>query len=343
MRILFLSNIPTPYQIDFWSSVQQSAAVSAVFLAHTEPRREWHISLPEWACIISSTRSSAPHQILLHLSNFKPDVIVIGGYRLPLVWYVVLFALFNHIRFFFWLEKPLPATRYKSLFRRLTWRITLPLADGVLCIGQSAQRIYSPYARSTLNLPYSIDVARYSRRRFNSYHIPLKFLFVGQYTERKGLVPLLKAFSSFSPELLTLSLAGSGNLASLVHDYVSTFSHIHDYGFVQPTELPYLLASHDVFILPSRHDGWAVVVLEAMAAGLPVISTIDTGSFEDLLSTTGVGQRCEPTTASIKAAVSHYIGQPSGIRREGNLCYDILCSSDSNVLNSSKKLLHYLS
>lgn len=343
MRIFFLSNIPTPYQVDFWKSIQHSAVVSAVFLSDNEPNRDWNLCLPEWASIVSPRSANASHLLRRHLAEFRPDVIVVGGYRLPLVWQALFFAWRNQARFFYWLEKPLPSTRIKAFFRRLIWQITLPLADGVLCIGRSAQRAYSPYARSTLNLPYSIDISRYSSRDICPAALPVKFLFVGQYIERKGLVPLLEVFSSLDPAVASLSLAGSGAFAPLVADYSCTYSHICDYGFVQPHALPALLASHDVFILPSRHDGWGVVILEAMASGLPVISTLDTGAFEDLLLGSGVGRLCEPNPASIAAAVAYYLERPSAIQREGSLAYDLICASDSNVLNSSESLLNFLS
>lgn len=343
MRIFFLSNIPTPYQVDFWNSIRQYALVSTVFLSENEPNRDWHFHLPEWASIISPRSPNASHLLLSHLAEFRPDVIVVGGYRLPLIWQSLFFAWRNHVRFFYWLEKPLPSTRIKAFARRLIWRLTLPLADGVFCIGRSAQSAYSPYARSTLNLPYSIDVSRYPSRDICTAAFPVRFLFVGQYIERKGLVPLLEVFSSLDPAQASLSLAGSGSLASLVTDYSRKCSHICDYGFVQPCALPSLLASHDVFILPSHHDGWAVVILEAMASGLPVISTLDTGAFEDLLLSSGVGRLCEPNSASIAAAVAHYLERPSAIQYEGQLAYDLILASDSNVVNSSKSLLHFLS
>ena len=42
-------------------------------------------------------------------------------------------------------------------------------------------------------------------------------------------------------------------------------------GFNNPTALPEIFAAADIFVLPSRHDGWGVVVNEALGAGLPII------------------------------------------------------------------------
>lgn len=342
MRIFFLSNIPTPYQIDFWGSIHESAAVSAVFLSDKEPNRNWQLDLPEWASIISPKLSNPSRWLLRHLDDFRPDVIIVGGYRLTLSTQAFLFAFRHGVRFFYWLEKPQPSSRVKAFFRRFIWRFTLPLADGILCIGQTAQKAYSPYARSILNLPYSINPIRYQKRRNYNVGLPVKFLFVGQYIVRKGLVPLLDVFASLDPAQATLSLAGSGPLSSLVADCCLKSTHIFDYGFVQSRALPALFAAHDVLILPSHHDGWAVVILEALASGLPVISTLSTGAFEDLLCDRGVGRLCEPNPFSIRSAVRFYLDNPYKIQSEGSLAQDLLYASDSNSLNSAKLLLGFL-
>ena len=54
-------------------------------------------------------------------------------------------------------------------------------------------------------------------------------------------------------------------------------------GFQPPEELPRLFARADVFILPSRYDGWGVVVNQAIGAGLPVICSDAAGAGHDLV------------------------------------------------------------
>ena len=49
-------------------------------------------------------------------------------------------------------------------------------------------------------------------------------------------------------------------------------------GFRDWDELPGEYAQADILCVPSRHDGWGLVVPEGMAAGLPVISTAETGA-----------------------------------------------------------------
>jgi len=47
--------------------------------------------------------------------------------------------------------------------------------------------------------------------------------------------------------------------------------------------LPALYAEADALVLPSRHDGWGLVVNEALASGIPVVATTAVGAATDLL------------------------------------------------------------
>jgi glycosyltransferase involved in cell wall biosynthesis len=68
-----------------------------------------------------------------------------------------------------------------------------------------------------------------------------------------------------------------------------------------------LYSKYDVLIIPSNHDGWAVVVAEAMASGLAIIGTKKTGAFEDLVLKNDCGLTCKVNKVSIISAVEKYI------------------------------------
>ena len=51
----------------------------------------------------------------------------------------------------------------------------------------------------------------------------------------------------------------------------------------QPPAIPSVFAEADVFCLPSRHDGWGVVVNEALGAGLPIVASDGVGAAHDLV------------------------------------------------------------
>ncbi len=109
-----------------------------------------------------------------------------------------------------------------------------------------------------------------------------RFLFCGQLIERKGIDLLFEAFEALMANGVdaTLEIVGTGPLEGPLRGGQSSAAaqRTRWTGFLSPEELPQRFAAADVFVLPSRHDGWAVVINQALAAGLPVITTAAVGA-----------------------------------------------------------------
>ena len=82
-----------------------------------------------------------------------------------------------------------------------------------------------------------------------------------------------------------LVLVGDGPEAKTLRDFAlaRSLSRVVFAGSRQPRDLPPIYAAADLFVLPSRHEPWGVVVNEAMAAGLPVVLSDRVGAAADLL------------------------------------------------------------
>jgi UDP-glucose:(heptosyl)LPS alpha-1,3-glucosyltransferase len=97
-------------------------------------------------------------------------------------------------------------------------------------------------------------------------------LFVGSGWERKGLRFAIKAIEACPDLKLRLFVAGRGNRGR----YKSTRAQF----FGTVVDLPRVYATADIFILPTIYDPFANACLEALACGLPVITTRDNGFSE---------------------------------------------------------------
>jgi len=201
---------------------------------------------------------------------------------------------------------------------------------------------YGNFARRVANLPYSINTGHYNVRSRSAFASPLRFLFVGQFIDRKGVVDLLEAFASIAPCQGTLSMYGSGPLLPVVNEYADRYQHIRNCGFIEPDALAAKFSEHDVFVLPSRHDGWAVVVTEAMAAALAVIGTRQTGAFVDLIAPNECGVACEVNADSIKRAIRYYIENPGKVELHGQVGRRVLLSSSAEANIAAKQLLEFI-
>lgn len=148
---------------------------------------------------------------------------------------------------------------------------------------------------------------------------PIRFLFVGWLTERKGLRELMQAFDLAAPMgKATLTIVGGGDLM----DEVVAWARQHGdavtiAGWVDGSDVLKLYDASDVLLLPSYAEGFPNVVIEAMARGLPVIAT-SIGAIPDTLNDGRNGVVIAPRDgAALAAAMARYIVEPERVRSEG--------------------------
>ena len=123
-------------------------------------------------------------------------------------------------------------------------------------------------------LPLGFDLANipYNENRFNSIkNRPLKLLFVGTVTQRKGIKYLLNAMRILNSKDIELHIIGGiqGNETAL-KKYSKEFCY---HPPISQQELFSQYAEYDAMVLPTIFEGFGLVIVEAMAAGLPVITT----------------------------------------------------------------------
>ena len=101
--------------------------------------------------------------------------------------------------------------------------------------------------------------------------------FMGRLGERKGTYDLLEAFIRLSKEIpeVELLLGGDGNIEGVKElvDKKGLSDRIHVLGWISGPQKLKVFAKTDIYALPSYNEGLPVSILEAMASGVPIIST----------------------------------------------------------------------
>lgn len=151
-------------------------------------------------------------------------------------------------------------------------------ADAVLVPSEFARRTFTaegyPPERLLL-VPYGVDPQRFAPAEAPP-DAPLRVLFVGQVGLRKGVAHLLEAWSQLAWSNAELVLLG--RVGPRARPVLRRYAHLA--GLRLPGHRQnvrgWLSRSH-VFVLPTLEEGCALAVLEAMASGLPVVTTPEAG------------------------------------------------------------------
>lgn len=112
-------------------------------------------------------------------------------------------------------------------------------------------------------------------------------LFSGQLIERKGIFELLNGFNNYTKldSNVSLLVLGQGREKEKMEEIIrnKNIQNVFFTGFIQYNELYKFYSISDLFILPSREEVWGLAINEAMACGLPIITTHETGASVDLI------------------------------------------------------------
>ncbi|URW80788.1 glycosyltransferase family 4 protein [Xiashengella succiniciproducens] len=140
----------------------------------------------------------------------------------------------------------------------------------LLEVGIAAEKIdILPLGCDIEHVPYlESDVSDFPQR-------PLRVLYAGTLTQRKGLSYLLEAMVALKQHVLAKEvefhfIGGIQGNTSLIQPYLRL---MHYHNPISQTELFKRYNQYDVLLLPTIFEGFGLVIVEAMAAGLPVITT----------------------------------------------------------------------
>jgi glycosyltransferase involved in cell wall biosynthesis len=141
---------------------------------------------------------------------------------------------------------------------------------------------YGVNTRKIVLLPNFIDLQPFGaiahHRPVPNPSAPLELLTVARLFPVKGLDLYLRALAQLSDLPLRARIVGSGSetyrqqLLALVNE-LGLGDRVELSGAIDPEAIATTYATADLFVLPSRHEPFGIVLIEAMAAGLPIVAT----------------------------------------------------------------------
>lgn len=287
-----LTDCPSPYQVELFNEIEArgECTLEVGYLRSRDPDRQWKSSEIRHACVELNGSGEGVSRAR------AADLVVFNYYRHAKAERLIDERAASGGPWCFWGERPgfRQAGWAGRLWRR--WKLAKLHASTVPIwgIGKFAVDGYREEfgsQRAYFNLPYFSDLERFDvpAREEKSERT---FLFSGSLIARKGVDVVAGAFVRLAQEVsnVRLRIVGEGELQeSLVQMLRPVSERVEFVGFKDWGELPAEYAAADVLCVPSRYDGWGLVVPEGLASGLPVIATDRMGAALEFVETSRNG------------------------------------------------------
>jgi glycosyltransferase involved in cell wall biosynthesis len=176
----------------------------------------------------------------------------------------------------------------KMRLRPLLYRFySLFLRGGVLGIFAISKLAYDQYLDHGIPkeklfqfgyfIPRNKQLSNLMKSPLKNSH-PFKIVYVGALIRRKGLDVLQEAicYMQKSGYQVSLDIYGAGDKDLIISD----FDFISYRGLIPFGDAQQVISHYDLLILPSRYDGWGVVINEALCANVPVVCADSVGAGE---------------------------------------------------------------
>jgi len=310
-EILVLTNYPSPYRVPLYNKVadklRQSGAyrLTVYFATEETAERRWRVDRGSMAfevCFGSARggaripgmefRSYGYGGLLQQLRKRRPALVLVDGFSLGALKTLLSYWLYGQ-RYAICSEAIDDEADYLSSVRRVERRLIGRYAVGGLVMGSLAQRylvglgVREDRLAVALN---TVDTEFYRPREGDVARKPgpFRFVSVGSLIPRKGYGELLDAAERLAMQNreFIVDVCGEGPQRVQLEQRIrraAVAGRVRLRGHMSAEHLRELLRDADCFVFPSRRDVWGLAVNEAMAVGLPVLSSQAAGATHDLV------------------------------------------------------------
>ena len=293
MKILFLTNIPSPYRVHFFNELGKSCKLTVVFEGRFATNRNkiwqseeaYHFT----PVFLKSIRLGADTFLsfkIIRLLKQKWDVVILGGYSTPTDMLAIEYMRLKKIPFYIETDGGLIHSDNKFKFKIKKHFITA--ASGYFSSGKETTKFLKHYGADISKIyeyPFSSLEAKdilpvllpAEQKQILRKELKIKedkiIISVGRFVHCKGYDILLKAAVNFPKDMGIYIIGAEPTQEYLKLQKDLNLTNVHFVGFQNKESLKKWYRAADVFVLPTREDIWGLVINEAMAQGLPVITT----------------------------------------------------------------------
>jgi glycosyltransferase involved in cell wall biosynthesis len=313
VNVVIITNVPTPYRIPLFNEIARqlggkNVQLHVIFAAATYGRRSWDT---DWSgCLFRHTVLDSPvfespdgeramftyRGLPAALGAVKPSVVIASGFS-PATVRLWLRSWFGGPPYLIWSGDIRDRSRGRSALRRLQRRVLLSRAAGCIAYGSGAKAYLVTLgageddvavAINTVDTSFFSKEAESARASAPRDGAARRLITVAHLTKRKRidlLLDLMKELLHLRGDVV-LDVVGDGPERQTLERQavrLGVSDAVRFAGFRQREEVVSFLACADCFLFPTGFDIWGLVVIEAMAAGLPCFASPEAGVTRDLI------------------------------------------------------------
>lgn len=294
-KVLFLTNYPSPYRVQFFDELGKYMDVTVLFSERKEDKKhrsaDWYIQEKGRFQIVQlkKTASIRGRDLCLDVTKWLKkdwDAIVLCGYSSPTIMLAMAYLRLRKIPFYMEVDGGL--VRKDSKAKYLFKKLLVSSATYWISSGRETTNYlvhYGAKEEKTFHYPFTslwekeilpaIPAEEEKRQLREKLGIREKkiALYVGRYDPRKGMDDLLHGVPDLDGDVGVCFVGGEPTREHLDFCREKGITNAHFVGFQKKEELADYYKAADVLVLPTKSDVWGLVINEAMAFGLPVITT----------------------------------------------------------------------
>lgn len=309
MKILWITNIPSPYRVDFFNELGKYCELTVIFEKKTSDERDdsWlRYETKHFNAVFLSGKSVGVAEafcvgIVKYLHKNRYDHIVVTNFSDPTGMLAVTALKAKKIPYIIESDGGFAGTGQGIKEKIKKW--LLSNASLYFSTAKEHDNYYMTYGakkeeivrypftslhnRDILSEPISMETKLLIRKKLGMREEKI-ILAVGQFIYRKGYDILIEAVSTMSNVgCYIIGGTPSDEYTNLIHKFNARNVHFVDFKCKPELDEYYMAA--DLFVHPTREDIWGLVINEAMAKGLPVVTTDRCVAGLELIENSNIG------------------------------------------------------
>ena len=303
MNVLYLTNLPAPYRVDFFNELGKEVQLTVLYERRTAGDRDvrWRGRNAEnfreifLDGVKVGAAASFSRKVLHYLKDRSFDVRIIGGYSTPTEMLAIRYMKRHNMRYILSIDGGFPAKEHPLIKKIKTGLISdaaLYLGTGKNAAGYlthyGADRdkilqyhFTSLYQKDMIAAPPPEQEKTILKKELGICAKNM-ILSVGRLLPLKRYDLLIEAAKDF-PDTEVVIVGGTADRYHRALVDRAGAKNVRFIDFLPYGGLVRYFRAADVFVMPSDSDVWGMVLVEAMANGLPVIATDSCGAAPDLV------------------------------------------------------------